>query len=102
MVTPTTYPFKLFVRLMQDLDGSMDERQFNHIMPTTEAVLVVVSLLEHINIVPDTMYGATDLISFKSNSLSTKIIRGSLSSQCRVNILSLSYLKVRSTLLSLS
>lgn len=41
-------------------------------------------------------------ISFKNNSLSTKIIRSSLPSHCRNSIVSLSYLKVRSTLLSLS
>ena len=84
MVIPTTNPFKLFVRLMQDLDGSVDEWRFSYIrMANTEGVLAILSLLERINTAPDTMYGTTNLISFKSNSLSIKIIWSSLPLQRR-------------------
>lgn len=83
---------------MQDLDGSVDEWRFSYTrMANTEAVLAIVSLLEHINTAPDIMYATTNLISFKSNSLSIKIIRSSLPLQCRDNILSPSYPKARST-----
>lgn len=50
---------------MQDLDGSVDEWRFSYTrMANTEAVLAIVSLLEHINTAPDIMYGTTNLISF--------------------------------------
>lgn len=64
MVIHPIYPFKMFARLMDNLDGLVDKYIFNNIMQTADAALAIESLLEHINIAPDTRHEATDLISF--------------------------------------